>query len=205
MDLQKAYDSDGFCSKESENDILESQEKELDSHTVRQVYLITYSRADQGRFPTRESFVQAVLFSFNCTPAKVVQWCCCLERHAVTGIHYHIAIKLNKNQRWLQSKRSLLENFGISVHFSAIHANYYSAWQYVTKEDSGFIQSFGHPDLTNDHPPRTTLASATNHSRRRKKRSLALNEEDTLCDNDEADLESVDKNERFQNSEKRKS
>ena len=204
MDLLKAYDSDGFCSKESENDILESQEEELDSRTVRQVYLITYSRADQGRFPTRESFVQAVLFSFNCTPAKVVQWCCCLERHAVTGIHYHIAIKLNKNQRWLQSKRSLLENFGISVHFSAIHANYYSAWQYVTKEDSGFIQSVGHPDLTNDHPPRTTLASATNHSRRRKKRSLALNEEDTLCDNDEADLESVDKNERFQNSEKRK-
>ena len=31
-----------------------------------------------------------------------------------------------------------------------------------------------------------------------------MNEEDTLCDNDEADLESVDKNERFQNSEKRK-
>ena len=98
MDLLKAYDSDGFCSKESENDILESQEEELDSRTVRQVYLITYSRADQGRFPTRESFVQAVLFSFNCTPAKVVQWCCCLERHAVTGSHYHIAIKKKKSK-----------------------------------------------------------------------------------------------------------
>jgi len=145
-----------------------------------------------------------VLFSFNGTPAKVVQWCCCLERHAVTGIHYHMAVKLTKNLRWLQSKKSLLEKFGISVHFSAIHANYYSAWQYVTKEDSGFIQSLGHPDLTDSHPPRTTRASVANHSRRRKKQSLALDEEDTLCDNEEAGLESVDTNEHRLNNEKRK-
>ena len=52
---------------------------------------------------------------------------------------------------------SLLAKFGISVRFSAIHTNYYSAWQYVTKGDSGFIQSFGHPDLTNYHQ-RTNLA-----------------------------------------------
>ena len=52
---------------------------------------------------------------------------------------------------------SLLAKFGISVCFSAIHTNYYSAWQYVTKEDSGFIQSFGHPDLMNYHSPRMTF------------------------------------------------
>ena len=128
MELLKAYDSDaGFSSEERDDEILQSQDQEIDSRTVRQVYLITYSQADQARFPTRESFVEAVLFSFNGTPAKVVQWSCCLERHAVTGIHYHMAVKLNKNQRWLQSKKLLLEKFGISVHFSAIHANYYSA------------------------------------------------------------------------------
>ena len=206
MELLKGYDSDGFSSEERDDEILQSQDQEIDSRTVRQVYLITYSQANQARFPTRESFVEAVLFSFNGTPAKVVQWCCCLERHAVTGIHYHMAVKLNKNQRWLQSKKSLLEKFGISVHFSAIHANCYSAWQYVTKEDSGFIQSLGHPDLSNYHPPRTILASVANHSRRRKKKSLALDEVvgDTLCDNDEAELESVDKGEHFVNSEKRK-
>ena len=206
MELLKGYDSDGFSSEERDDEILQSQDQEIDSRTVRQVYLITYSQANQARFPTRESFVEAVLFSFNGTPAKVVQWCCCLERHAVTGIHYHMAVKLNKNQRWLQSKNSLLEKFGISVHFSAIHANYYSAWQYVTKEDSGFIQSLGHPDLSNYHPPRTILASVANHSRRRKKKSLALDEVagDTLCDNDEAELESVDQGEHFVNSEKRK-
>ena len=76
----------------------------------------------------------------------------------------------------------------------------------MTKEDSGFIQSLGHPDLSNYHPPRTILASVANHSRRRKKKSLALDEVvgDTLCDNDEAELESVDKGEHFVNSEKRK-
>ena len=52
---------------------------------------------------------------------------------------------------------SLLAKFGISVRFSAIHTNYYSEWQYVIKEDSGFIQNFGHPDLTSYHPPRTTF------------------------------------------------
>ena len=204
MELLNEYDSEEFSSEERDHEILQSQDEEIDSRTVRQVYLITYSRADQARFPTRESFVQAVLFSFNGTPAKVVQWCCCLERHAVTGIHYHMAVKLTKNLRWLQSKKSLLEKFGISVHFSAIHANYYSAWQYVTKEDSGFIQSLGHPDLTDSHPPRTTRASVANHSRRRKKQSLALDEEDTLCDNEEAGLESVDTNEHRLNNEKRK-
>ena len=35
---------------------------------------------------------------------------------------------------------------------STVHGNIY-----VTKEDSGFIQSFGHPDQTNYHPPRTTF------------------------------------------------
>ena len=118
MELLKEYDSDGFSSEERDDEILQSQDQETDSRTVRQVYLITYSQANQARFPTRESFLEAVLFSFNGTPAKVVQWCCCLERHAVTGIHYHMAVKLNKNQRWLQNKKSLLEKFGFLFIFS---------------------------------------------------------------------------------------
>ena len=63
MVLLKAYDSDEFLSEENNEDIVQSQDEEIDSRTVREVYLITYSRADQARFPTRESFVQAVLFS----------------------------------------------------------------------------------------------------------------------------------------------
>ena len=58
-----------------------------------------------------------------------------------------MAIKLDRNQRWLSSKRNLLERCGISVHFSSLHRNYYSAWQYVTKEDEEFIESVNHPDF----------------------------------------------------------
>ena len=83
-----------------------------------------------------------------------------------------MAVKLDRNQRWLQSKKFVLEKCGISVHFSAIHG-YYSAWQYVTKQDSRFIQSVGHPDLANYHQPRTTLTSLAKHSRPRKTPSCA--------------------------------
>ena len=44
---------------------------------------------------------------------------------------------------------------GIQLHFSSNHINYYSAWQYVTKSDSNYVQSEGHPDLTLMEPPRT--------------------------------------------------
>ena len=117
-----------------------------------------------------------------------------------------MAIKLDRNQRWLQSKKDLLHNFGISVHFSAIHANYYSAWQYVTKEDSRFIQSLDHPDLVNCHPPRTTLASVTNHSRHTKKKSSPADElvEERSYEDDDAELEGVDNNYNLPNSAKRK-
>ena len=38
-----------------------SMSKELDCRSVRRVYLITYSRADLVKFPTRRSFAHAVL------------------------------------------------------------------------------------------------------------------------------------------------
>ena len=88
---------------------------------------------------------------------------------------YHMAVKLDKNQRWLCSKSFLLERCGISVHFSPIHANYFSAWQYVTKGDEDCIQSFFHPDLSNSNPPRTNRASFANSlaaNSKRPKRSL---------------------------------
>ena len=107
---------------------------------IRQIYLITYSMVDRECFPTRSSFADAVVQSFADTPAKVLQWCCCLEQHVQSGVHFHMAMKLDKNQRWLPSKRYLLERCGISVHFSATHENYFSAWKYVMKEDQDYIQ-----------------------------------------------------------------
>lgn len=93
--MLKGYDNDELSSEESDKEMLEREEKEINLCCVWQVYLITYSQADKVRFPSRKSFAVAVLFSFNDTPAKVVQWCCCLEKHCSNGIHYYMAVKLD--------------------------------------------------------------------------------------------------------------
>ena len=158
---------------------------EMNARNVRQIYLITYSMVDTARFPTRSSFAEAVVQSFADTPAKVLQWCCCLEQHVQSGVHFHMAMKLDKNQRWLPSKRYLLERCGISVHFSDTHENYFSAWKYVTKEDRDYIQSDGHPDLTSATAPRTTKASSTKRTtamEKREKGALSTDNCEALSD-----------------------
>ena len=164
MELLAQYESSSSC---SENNF------ELDSRQVRQVYLVTYSQADTTKFPTRYSFAEAVVRSFTNRGASVIQWCCAQEHHYRSGVHFHVAIKLNKNQRWLPAKRFLQETYGICVHFSNIHANYFSAWRYVTKDDTEYKESEGHPDLRNADVPRTTKA----HEAVGKKRKSRLRRE----------------------------
>lgn len=131
----------------------------LNSSATRTVYLVTYSQANLSTFPRRSDFSQAVVESFTQGSAEVVHWCCSLENHSDNGQHYHMALKLNKVQRWLPSKRYLQERFGVSVHYSNVHHNYYSAWRYVTKSDTDYEESDGHPDLQNTPNPRTSKAS----------------------------------------------
>ena len=47
---------------------------------------------------------------------------------------------------------------GINVNFSDGHTNYFDAWKYVAKEDSSFLQSEGHQDLSAGFVPRTESA-----------------------------------------------
>ena len=96
-------------------------------------------------FLTRSDFAQAVVKSFSHGKARIEQWCCAEERHKSNGIYYHLAIKLTQNQRWLTSKKYLMGNYGVSVHYSSVHHNYYSAWKYVTKSDEDYVQSDEHP------------------------------------------------------------
>jgi len=134
------------------------EETELTKRQLRSVYLITYSQADMTIFPTRQSFADAVIGGFDSPALKVEQWVCCKEQHQNKGEHYHMAIKLNKVKRWLSVKESINTKYNVVVHFSAVHPNYYSAWRYVTKNDSEYLSSKNHPDLT-DSEPRTTVAS----------------------------------------------
>ena len=64
MDRIKEYDSDSPTSEENE-DIFVPESRKLDARSVRKVYLITYSQVDEEFLPTRRSFVDAVLQSFN--------------------------------------------------------------------------------------------------------------------------------------------
>ncbi|CAB4033143.1 Hypothetical predicted protein [Paramuricea clavata] len=154
---------------------------ELDSRQVRQVYLVTYSQANTTKFPTsRRSFAEAVVRSFTQRTASVIQWCCAQENHLRSGVHFHVPIKINKNQRWLPAKRYLQETYGISVHFSSIHANYFTAWRYVTKDDiADYEESEGHPDLTNACEPPTMKV----HEALRKKRKSRLRRELAISSN----------------------
>ena len=57
------------------------------------------------------------------------------------------------------SKRHLQRTYGITMHYSSCHHNYYSAWLYASKSDREFKESSGHPDLCNQGGPRTEEAS----------------------------------------------
>lgn len=72
-----------------------------------------------------------------------------------------MAIKLLRPQRWLSVQQLIQTRYGINVHFSNRHVNYFTAWQYVTKEDSDVLLSPDHPDLWNIGPPATLAASET--------------------------------------------
>ena len=118
--------------------------------------MVTYSQADVNKCPSRKSFAEALVRSFTSPTTSIVQWCCWKEphRHGI-NVHHHAAIKLNRTRRWLPSKKYLQENYGISVHYSSTHANYYTAWRYVTNQDQEYEESEGHPDLPDYSGPST--------------------------------------------------
>ena len=133
----------------------------LSRRQVRSVYLITYSRAQADIIASRSAFAEVIVEAFkNADPKisnRVLQWVCSEERHRDGGIHYHMAVKLERNRRWLKVRNYVHEMHGVQINFSSNHANYYSAWKYATKDDTDFVLSEGHPDLGN--VPQTQQAS----------------------------------------------
>ena len=98
-----------------------------------------------------------------------------------------MCVKLDKLQRWLPAKNFLAQSYGISVHFSDRHANYYTAWSYVTKEDLSAEGSEGHPDLNTSKGPATMNAHRARHRSRKTKVRESLKEREG---NDEECIES---------------
>ena len=199
MEFLKAYSSESeseFGQEEcddsetlSSTERSESPVRDLNESAVRQVYLVTYTQADLKKFPTRRCFAEAVIRLFHGTNANVLHWVCCREVHKNGGYHYHMAIKLDRCKRWLPAKKYLKDEQDISVHFSNVHYNYYSAWKYVIKEDEEILESDNHTDLWNSKPPKTNAASClkkTVSQKRERERSTDSGEE---CDDHNSVIE----------------
>ena len=113
----------------------------LKNSDQRIVYLLTYSRADTRKFPTRQAFAEAVLNARAHNSVRILHWVVSLEAHAETGAdtdtespamnqhHFHMALKLCKKSRCLQVGNFIDREYGIQVHFSDNHNTYYSAYQ----------------------------------------------------------------------------
>lgn len=139
---------------------MDSQSAEVCSD--RSVYLITYSQADLNKVPTREAFAEMFVDAFGQDVVK--QWVCGCERHQDGGLHFHLALKLNRMRRWKHVKQYISLRHGVVVNFQAFHTNYYDAYKYVIKEDAEYVTSEGHLLLTNS--PQTKKASQKRQSLR---------------------------------------
>ena len=114
-----------------------------------------------------------------------------------------MALKLDRCRRWLCSKKFLKEQHSISVHFSDLHYNYYSAWKYVTKEDEHVLESNDHPDLWNSKAPKTSTACS---EREKSCVSCESDDEQTESDDDlheDIVLKQTKRNEKVKKPKKR--
>ena len=152
----------------------EFQSSSLDPRSHRKTYLVTYSQANRILYPTRESFGQDVVDSFNSgeSKVKVLYWACCLESHQNGGDHYHLALKLSGSKRWKSVKDYMQNIKGIVVNFSDTHQNYYTAFRYITKSDPNIFLSQTHPNLQEMNPPKTSKCLAA----LRKKHARSAND-----------------------------
>ena len=90
----------------------------------RRQYLITYGQADLVKFPTHQSFGEAVVSRFhNSGKVTVDYWACCLEEYENTsGQHYYVCVKLSGPKRWSPVKNLHKERLNITVNFSENHS-----------------------------------------------------------------------------------
>ena len=88
---------------------------------VRSTYLLTYSRVDLTRYPTRRSFADIVVGAYpDSEKNKLCMWPCSAEEHADGHPHYHMYLKFSANRRGRRGKNRILRNHGISIHFSSL-------------------------------------------------------------------------------------
>ena len=155
---------------------------DIDKTKPRRSYLITYSKANLEKFPTRESLAKAVVAAFTSKRGKVApqHWACCLESHSDGSYHYHVSLKLNGPKRWLEAKRALESQHNIVVNFCD-HDGYYTAYKYVKKHDTMVYHSTEHPNLDEVASPKTKRCQQFYLKRRRNQRDNATERNAVEC------------------------
>ena len=138
----------------------------------RRQYLITYSQADEQKFPTRESFGKMLENEFNRgnSQVRVSHWACCKENHKENGFHYHCCLKLTGVKKWCHVKNNITKNYGIVVNFSD-HDQYIYAYRYVCKADRDVAHSDNRPDLSQVGSPRTKASTSALREAAKKRKS----------------------------------
>ena len=120
----------------------------LDKNEPRRTYLITYSQAQRSIFPSRESFAKACAQALG--GDKIVgHYACAEEPHGDGGFHYHVAMKLNRAQRWSTAKK-ILKEAGAIVNFQGppgTEGMYAWMYYYISKYDRMLYHSVQHPSL----------------------------------------------------------
>ena len=88
---------------------------------VRSTYLLTYSRVDLTRYPTRRSFADIVVGAYpDSERNRFCMRACSTEEHADGHLYYHMCLKFSANRRGRRGKNRILRNHGISIHFSSL-------------------------------------------------------------------------------------
>ena len=96
-----------------------------------------------------------------------------------------MAIKLSMPRIWLSIRQLIhARHHGVNVHFSNRQVDYFSAWRYVTMEDSDVLISANHLDLWNAAPHATSAASEAIADKREDERDIE--EEDPGGEGDSA-------------------
>ena len=144
-------------SSDSDDDF---QKSELDPRQSHRVYLLTYSKENVEKFPSRQCFLSAVTKAFAETGAEVSHWTCCQEYNKNKKIHYHMAVNMNKLRRWKSVKEQLKSKHNINVHFSDKFLVYIAAYGYICKSDKE-----NHPDLRDIGSPRTKACMKANKAK----------------------------------------
>lgn len=149
--------------------------KQLSLNNQHRTYLVTYSDADLGKFPTREAYARAVVGAFGGN--MVDYYVCGMEPHQSGAPHYHLAIRLSRSARWFYAKKSIQEQYGVVLNFSEPPGGgYYSrAFAYVTKQDENAKKG----GVLMQHPPveklqtQATCGAAKANAVYREKRKAA--------------------------------